>query len=230
MKQAAWLKWMIPLVMAGAVATGSALADDAQQPTYGPGYGMMGGGYGPGMMGGRGYPPGGGDDGYAYGPGYGMMGGYGPGMMGGWGGGYGMGYGMMGGYGMGPGMMGGYGMGSGMMGGWGGHGMMLPLWGLKLDDNQRAAIENIMVEQHNANWPLMSSLFVAYGKLRDLYAADNWDAKAIGQVYSDIFKTQQAMIESSIKTHNRIYDQLTKEQKAQLRNNAWGGRWGGWGR
>jgi hypothetical protein len=73
---------------------------------YGPGYGMMGGGYGPGWMMGRGYGPGmmGG-----YGPGYGMMGpGYGPGMMGGYGPGY-----MMRGYGggYGPGMMGGYGPG-----------------------------------------------------------------------------------------------------------------------
>jgi len=62
---------------------------------YGPGYGMMGpgygGGYGPGMMG----------------PGYG--GGYGPGMMGGYGPGYGPG--MMGGYG--PGYGGGYGPGYG---------------------------------------------------------------------------------------------------------------------
>lgn len=54
---------------------------------YGPGYGMMGGGYGPG-----------------YGPG--MMGGYGPGWM--MGGGYGPGWMMGGGYGpgYGPGMMG----------------------------------------------------------------------------------------------------------------------------
>ena len=70
---------------------------------YGPGYGMMGGGYGGGygpgygMMGGGGYGPG---------PGWGMMGGgYGPhwGMMGYGRGGYGPGYGMMGGYGPGYG-------------------------------------------------------------------------------------------------------------------------------
>lgn len=66
---------------------------------YGPGYGMMGGGCGPG------YSPG-------------MMGGYGPGMMGGYGQGWTMGPGMMGGYGAGwgggygPGMMGGYGPGN----------------------------------------------------------------------------------------------------------------------
>jgi hypothetical protein len=81
---------------------------------YGPGYGMMGSGYGPGAMMGPGMMGGG------YGPGYGM----GPGMMGGYGPGYGMmGPGMMGyGGGYGPGwMMRGYGMGPGMMGYGGGY-------------------------------------------------------------------------------------------------------------
>lgn len=79
----------------------------------GPGYGMMGGGYGPGMM--DGYGPGRG-----YGPGYGHMRGWGggpgagagdcPGFAQGEGNGPGPGYGRMrGGYG--PGMMQGYGPG-----------------------------------------------------------------------------------------------------------------------
>ena len=87
----------------------------AQPYGYGPGYGMMGGGYGPGWMMGRGYGPGmmgGYGPGYMMGPGYGygMMRGYGPGYM--MGPGYGpgmMGYGpgwMMRGHGYGPGMMG----------------------------------------------------------------------------------------------------------------------------
>ena len=74
------------MVMGGAIAAGSALADS--QGVNRPGYGM-----GPGMMG--------------YGSGYNM----GPGMMG-YGPGYNMGPGMMGpgvGYGMGPRMMNGYG-------------------------------------------------------------------------------------------------------------------------
>jgi hypothetical protein len=109
------------LIVASAL-TAAALASPLQAQPYGPGYGMMGGGYGPGYMMGPGYGMGYGMMG-GYGPGYGMMGGYGPGMMrGGMMGGYGPGYGMMqgwgGGYGMGPGMMQGYGygMGPGMMG------------------------------------------------------------------------------------------------------------------
>ena len=73
------------------LAAGLLLVASVSSQPYGPGPGMMGGGYaGPGMMGG-------------YGMGSGMMGGFG---------GYGMGPGMMGGgYPMGPGMMGGYGPG-----------------------------------------------------------------------------------------------------------------------
>jgi hypothetical protein len=94
-------------------AAGFAGPVQAQPYGYGPGYGMMGGGYGPGWMMGRGYGPGmmgGYGPGYmmggGYGPGYMMGPGYGPGMMGGYGPGY-----MMRGYGggYGPGMMGGYG-------------------------------------------------------------------------------------------------------------------------
>jgi hypothetical protein len=94
------------LFAAAAIAViGLASSVEAQPYGYGPGYGMMGGGYGPGWMMGRGYGPGmmGG-----YGPGYMMGPGYGPGMMGGYGPGYMM-HGYSGGYG--PGMMGGYGPG-----------------------------------------------------------------------------------------------------------------------
>jgi hypothetical protein len=91
-------------LFAAAIAVATAgLAGGVQAQPYG--YGMMGGGYGPGWMMGRGYGPG-------------MMGGYssGYGMMGG---GYGRGYmmgpgydpGWMMGHGYGPGMMGGYGPG-----------------------------------------------------------------------------------------------------------------------
>jgi Spy/CpxP family protein refolding chaperone len=185
-----------------------------------PGPGMMGGyGTGPGMM-----------SGYGMGPGMMGEGGYGPGMMGG----YGMGPGMMSGYGMGPGMMSGYGMGPGMMGGYGmGPGMMSgdgmglgPIWALELNENQRRAIDNIMAEQHKQHWAAMSAMIGAQGRLRELQMAEQWDEKAIARVYDDIFKQQRAMIEASVRTRNRIQDQLTVEQKEQLRRWSWGGRWG----
>lgn len=160
-------------------------------------------GYGPGMMGG-------------YGMGPGMMGGYGPGMMYDGDGAYGPG--MMGGYGMGPGIMGGYGMGPGMGLG--------PIWALELNENQRRAIDNIMAEQHKQQWTAMSAMIGAQGRLRELQMAEQWDEKAIARIYDDIFKQQRAMIEANIRARNRIQDQLTAEQKEQLRRWSWGGRWG----
>lgn len=204
-KRTGWRR-SLPWLMAGLLGLGAAQA--VEPPRYGPG--MMGGyGMGPGMMGG-------------YGMGPGMMGGYGPGMMYDGDGAYGPG--MMGGYGMGPGMMGGYGMGPGMMGG---HGMGLgPIWALELNENQRRAIDNIMAEQHKQHWAAMSAMIGAQGRLRELQMAEQWDQKAIAGVYDDIFKQQRVMIEANVRTRNRIQDQLTAEQKEQLRRWSWGGRWG----
>ena len=109
-------------------------------------------------------------------------------------------------------------MGAGMMG-------LGPIWSLNLSDNQRRTIDNILDQQHKLHWSMMSSLFTDYGKLSDLYDAEHLDAAAIGKVYDDLFKTQRAMIETGIKTRNRIYDQLTKEQKEQLRRDRWGRGW-----
>lgn len=208
MKRQTWLKWSIPVVMAGALGAGMAQADDDKRPSYG--YGMMG----PGMMGG----------------GYGMMGrGWGPGMMYDDDGmspyGYGMpGPGMMSG---GYGMMGGFGMGHGMMGGM----MPGPVWMLELDDKQRRAIDDIMSEQHRQHWAMMTSQFGEYGKLQELYRAERLDAEAIDKVYERIFKAQRAMIESGIKARNRIHEQLTKEQREALQRYQWPGQWPGrWGR
>jgi hypothetical protein len=104
---------LIGLGLAAALAAGafSLIASAQDGPGYGPGPGMMGGGYGPGMMGG--YGPGYHMRGWGGGPGGGQWNcprfgqgdesgpGYGPGYhMRGWGGGYGPG--MMRGYGYGP--------------------------------------------------------------------------------------------------------------------------------
>lgn len=209
MKADAWWRWAVPLFLAVLLLGGGAAAADDPRPGYGPG--MMGGwGGGGGMM--RGYGRG-----------------YGPGMMydddgAGWGYGPGWGHGMMGGWGM-PGMMG---MGPGMMGGGMGSGMMGlgPVWALELTDSQRSAIDKIMAEHHKQQWAAMSALFAAQGQLRELQLAEQWDEKAITRAYDDIFKQQRAMIEAAVRTRNRVHEQLTAEQRQQLRRWSWGGRWG----
>jgi Spy/CpxP family protein refolding chaperone len=164
-------------------------------PCPGYGYGMMGGGYGPGMMGG------------GYGPGKG--GGYGPGMMGG---------------GYGPGMMGG-GYGPGMMGGGYGPGMMEPWWSLDLTDKQRSAIDKLMEDRHKNHWPRMNRMFEAQRKLDELYNAEKWDSKAIDKAYDELFKVQREVTEEHVRIRNSIMEQLTPEQREQLKRHRWENRW-----
>lgn len=153
-------------------------------------------------------------------PGYGagmMGGGYGPGMMGG---GYGPGKG--GGYG--PGMMGG-GYGPGMMGGGNGPGMMEPWWSLDLTDKQRADIDKIMEERFKNHWSQMSRMFEAQRKLDQLYSAEKWDSKAIDKANDELFKVQREVTEEHVRIRNRIMEQLTPEQREQMKRYRWERRW-----
>lgn len=153
--------------------------------------------------------------------------GYGWGMMGG---GYGPGPGMMGG-GYGPGyhrgMMWGDGYGRGPWGGRGGYGpgMMEPWWALDLTDKQRAAIDKIMEERYKNHWPLMNRMFEAQRKLDELYNADKWDSKAIDKAYDELFKVQREVAEEHVRIHNNIMEQLTPEQREQLKRYRWQNRW-----
>lgn len=187
----------------GLMITGGASADD-QRAQYGYGAGPMP--YGPGMMGG--YPrPGMGPGmmpGYGYGGGEGY-GYYGPGMM----------HGGRGG--MGPGMMGGPGM--------GGPGMMGGIGALDLSKEQREAISDLMASQQRAQFERLARIREAASKLQQLYSQSTWDADAIGQVYGKMFDARREGIVSMIRTRNRILEQLTDEQRQQLRG--YGGRSGG---
>jgi len=182
----------------------------------GPGYGM-----GPGMMGdARSHHPmmGGGPG--PVGPGRGPGCDMGPGMMSGYGHGhgprYGMGPGMMeggGGYPMGPGMMGGPGM--GMMGP-GMMGRMGAIWSLDLSDEQADRIDKIHDELHRKHRGLMTQMWEARDRLRDLYEADDRDPVAIGKAYAQVSDLQRQMLESHVQGEKQMEDVLTKEQRESL--------------
>ena len=123
------------------------------------------------------------------------------GMMGG-----GMGRGMMG-----DGMMGGFGM--GMMGGMQG----APFEMLDLTPEQRTKINKIHDELRRKNWDALGKVQDEEAKLRDLYAADKRDPKAIGAVYGSIYALKRQMIEAGIDAHNRMEALLTDAQRAQLK-------------
>lgn len=128
----------------------------------------------------------------------------------------GMGNGMMGHQHMGPGMIGDYGMGPGMMGG---YGMMGPgpVSGLELSSEQQKQITRINTELRKHNWALQGEIIDAQGKLFELYADENPDAKKIGAVYGKIFDLRRQMIEATIDAQNRQRAILTNEQREQLR-------------
>jgi len=133
-----------------------------------------------------------------YGPGM-MGGGYGPGMMG-----DGYGPGMMGG-GYGPGMMGG-GYDPGMMGG----------YGVDLTPEQRKEANALMDQTRKEHWSMMGAMMDEQSRLRDLYAAENPDRKAIAESYKRLGDIRQSMYESMINTRMKLDDMLTPEQRAKM--------------
>ncbi len=179
----------------------------------GPGYGM-----GPGMMGHEQWHHRmmGGPEPHGAGPrpgcdaGPGMWSGHRPGH-GAW---HGMDPRMMGGYGMGmmgPGMMG-----PGMMGP-GGMGRMHQIWSLDLSDEQADRIDGIHDELHRKHRGLMSQMWEARDRLRELSGADDRDPAAIGKAYAQVSDLQRQMIESRVQAEKQMEDVLTQAQREQLK-------------
>ncbi len=190
-------------------AAGSAAPAKPYRPggTEGPGHGMGG------MMGGPAY-------GHSYGMGPGRMGehgdGMGPGMRGGYGHGWGMDPGMMGGRGCGPGMMGPGMMGPGMMMGPVGMSRMRAIWSLDLTEEQASRIDKIHDDLHRKHHGLMSQMWDAQERLRDLYNADARDPAAIGKAYAQVSDVQRQMLESQVQAERQMEDVLSPEQREQL--------------
>lgn len=135
---------------------------------------------------------------------YGPMGMMGPcPMMGG-------GMGMMGGRGMGMGP----GMGMGMMGGIGPYSL------LDLTSDQQSKINKIHDEARRKNWGTLGKMQDEQAKLRDLYAADKRDPKAISAVVASIQALERQILEVRLDAHNRMEALLTDAQREQLKQ--WG--------
>lgn len=124
----------------------------------------------------------------------------------------GMGYGM----GMGPGMMGGGmgmgpGIGRGMMGGMMGYGL------LDLSVDQQGQINRIHDEARRKNWTTLGKIHDEQAKLRDLYAAERPDSKAILATVAGIQALERQMLETMLDAHQRMDAVLTDAQREQLR-------------
>jgi len=110
-------------------------------------------------------------------------------------------------------------MGDGMISGMGMMGSMhvAPFHMLDLTPEQRTNIDKINDELRRKNWAALGKVQDEEAKLRDLYAADQRDPKAIGAVYGSIYALRRQMIESGIDAHNRMEALLSDAQRAQLK-------------
>jgi Spy/CpxP family protein refolding chaperone len=114
---------------------------------------------------------------------------------------------MMGGRGMGMGM----GPGMGMMGGMGAYSM------LGLTSEQRSKINKIHDEARRKNWDTLGKMQDEQARLRDLYAADKRDPKAISAVVANVQALERQILEVMLDAHNRMEALLTDAQREQLK-------------
>lgn len=121
-----------------------------------------------------------------------------------------------------PGMSGG--MHGGMNGGMGrgdmGPGMFVSeraFGKLELTAEQRTAMTSVQDETRSKNWELMGEVMKVNNRIRDLYAADTFDEKALNQAYSDLASLQQKMFVSGSEARTHMLSLLTDEQRQQLK-------------
>ena len=88
---------------------------------------------------------------------------------------------------------------------------------LDLTSEQRAQIDKIQNDTRSRNWDVLGKAMDAQAKLRELYAADKLDAKAIGAAYANYAKAQQQIIEAQAEATNRMIAVLTAEQREELK-------------
>ena len=107
-----------------------------------------------------------------------------------------------------------------------GHGPSPRLMGqlnqLDLTDAQRESISKNLEDQQLARSAQQEAMQAERDKLRQLYRQERPDAKAIGAVYDSIFAMRRARIEATINMRNTIMDELTEEQRKQLKAGSWG--------
>ena len=113
--------------------------------------------------------------------------------------------------GMGMGMMGG--MGAGMMGGM--HGGVYAM--LNLSAEQRTKINQIMDDTRRKNWTTLGRIQDEKAKLRDLYAAEKRDAKAISNTVAGMQALQRQALEAHLDAQSRAEALLTEAQREQLK-------------
>ncbi|MDZ7804251.1 Spy/CpxP family protein refolding chaperone [Thiohalophilus sp.] len=116
----------------------------------------------------------------------------------------------------GRGMMGGMGMMDGMHGGsmMGGMG---PVMMLDLNDKQRQQMRDMQRKMQKKNWERMGEMMELRHQLQDVMAADKPGTTAASRIYDKMANLRKQMFQDRLEARNRMMDQLTAEQREQLR-------------
>jgi Spy/CpxP family protein refolding chaperone len=119
-------------------------------------------------------------------------------------------------------------MDGGMMGGMDGmmHGDRA-LQMLDLSPEQRSKINSIRDDLRHKNWATLGKIQDEQARLRDLFAADKRDTRAISSTYASVQALQRQALDASLDAQNRMEALLTDAQREQLkqwRRNPWGSR------
>jgi Spy/CpxP family protein refolding chaperone len=92
-----------------------------------------------------------------------------------------------------------------------------PFAGVQFTEAQRKSINELMTKQREAYQQRIERLQTIRNRLRKLFAAEIWDAEAITAAYDEIFVEQRKGIQAMTRTRNAVYEMLSDEQRAQLR-------------
>ncbi len=86
-----------------------------------------------------------------------------------------------------------------------------------LTEEQREEIRSIQREARREHRETMLDMMDYRDDFMDAIAEDRPDPQRVRELHEAMSEKQAEMIESSIETRNRIYDQLTEEQREELR-------------
>lgn len=88
---------------------------------------------------------------------------------------------------------------------------------LDLKPEQRKKVEALAAEYRTLNQQQFETMRGEQMRLRELYQADHWDAKAIGEAYDGLYKKRRVVMMKTVEIRNKVYDLLTTEQRAELK-------------
>lgn len=87
---------------------------------------------------------------------------------------------------------------------------------LKLTDEQRNQMRDIIHKARMENWKTRGDIMDAQFRMRALYRTDQPDPRKVGEVFTQISNFKREMLETRLRARNKIWNLLTSEQQKQV--------------